>query len=165
MKQLSDVELQEFKDRALQAATYGYEIALADDYMAALASESGQEVVPEGATKGSAAHLLSLAEEVLALRASGGKDPSKAQKEAALREAALKEAEEAIKAAKAEGKLEPKVEAPEKEAAPEPAKVEAPKAEETAEPVKEPVVEAKNDSTEAPKEEPKKSAAPANKKK
>lgn len=78
MMELSNADLQDFRSRMLQAATYGYDVALADEYVTALAAEVGQEIVPEGLTKASAAHLLALADEALALRASGGKKPKKA---------------------------------------------------------------------------------------
>lgn len=111
MNELSNADLQDFRDRCLQAATYGYEIGLADLYVATLAVEVGQEIVPEGLAKGSAAHLLDLANQALELRASGGKKPKKAAK-----------ATEPVK------EPEPKVETPKD---PEPAKEPEPKVEET----------------------------------
>jgi hypothetical protein len=67
--ELNDTQLQEFRDRCLKASVHGHSIALADLYMAALAQEVGQEVVPEDVEKASAAHLLALANEALAARA------------------------------------------------------------------------------------------------
>ena len=66
---LNDHQLQEFRNRCLRAVFNNYTIALADEYMATLAKEVGQDIVPEGVSKASAQHLLALADEALALRA------------------------------------------------------------------------------------------------
>ncbi len=132
MKELSTAELQEFRDRCLQAATYGYEIGLADLYMEALASEVGQEIVPDGVAKASAAHLLGLANAALELRASG----SKKAKKAAKAPEPVKEPEPKVEPAKTE-EPETKVEEP---------KPEAPKAEEPPAKVEEPKDEKKSSS-------------------
>lgn len=143
--QLNDAQLQEFKNRCIQAVFNGYTIGLADEYMAALAIEVGQDIVPEGVEKSSAKHLLGLAEEALQLRAAGGRKP-KAKKS------------EPKPEPKSEVKVEAKVE-PVKVETPPPApevkeepKVEEPKVEETkvVPEVIEPEVEAK-----PAKEEPK----------
>jgi len=78
--ELSDAQLQEFRDRCLTAKVYGYQIANADLYMVALAQEVGQEVVPEDVSKGSAAHLFGLAEEALEGRSGGHKKKGKKAK-------------------------------------------------------------------------------------
>lgn len=77
---LTTVELKAFRDRALQAKTYGYEIALADQYVESLAAEVGQEIVPEGVKKGSAEHLFALAEEALKKRSPSAADKKRPDK-------------------------------------------------------------------------------------
>jgi outer membrane biosynthesis protein TonB len=149
---LTDAELQDFRDRALQASIYGYEIALADLYVIALAAEAGQEIVPEDVHKGSAAHLLGLADAVLAQRASGGKKPVRAPK--ASHRAHEPKVEEPAKVEEPT-KEEPKVEDIKKDETPKPeAKDEEPKKE--AEPevkLEEPKKEAEEPKVEAAKAE------------
>jgi len=71
--ELSNAELQEFRDRCLRASIHGHQIALADLYVEALAPDCEKlaEVVPEGLTRGSAEHLLAMADEALDCRARG----------------------------------------------------------------------------------------------
>jgi outer membrane biosynthesis protein TonB len=129
MKELSTAELQEFRDRCLEASTYGFEIGLADLYLETLVSEVGEKDVPAGVSSGSAAHLHLLASAALDQRASGGKPKAKeAPKPAPVKAAEPAKVEEPkVEAVKAE---EPaKTEEPAKEVpkAEEPAKTEDPK--------------------------------------
>jgi hypothetical protein len=132
--ELNDDQLLEFRNRCLQAVQNNYTIGLADEYMTALAKEVGQDIVPEGVAKSSAAHLLGLAQEALDLRAGKKHRPKKSEP---------KKPEAKVETPKVE---EPKVETP--PPAPEPVKVEEPV-------VPEAKVEEK--SAEAPKADDKKS--------
>ncbi len=70
--ELTDQELKDFRERALQASQYGHEIGLAELYTEALTAEVGQEEVPHGTVKASAAHLFDLADQALRQRAGDG---------------------------------------------------------------------------------------------
>lgn len=126
---LSDEALAELCSRSLWAAEHGYELALADDYVALLSEEVGSDDVPGGVQPGSAAHVAALAADAHALRKSGGgKKKSKARKQEEEAPPAAKQPELPVV------KVEPVVEdkAPEADKTPEEPK--ADKAEEEDEP-------------------------------
>lgn len=81
--QLSDSQLSAFRSRCLRASMKGYDIARSSLYLKALAEETGSADAPEGVKKGSAAHLLAMAEAAMETRASGKKPKAKAAPKAA----------------------------------------------------------------------------------
>ena len=87
---MNDAQLSAFRTRMMKAAGYGYDVAKAELYLADLVEETGEKKTPAGCAKGSAAHLLALADKALEMR-KGGKKPKKA---APAEEDAGEEAEE-----------------------------------------------------------------------
>lgn len=71
--ELTNDELKDFRERALQASIYGHQIGLAELYVETLAAEVGHSDVASDVTPASATHLLALANEALELRAHGKK--------------------------------------------------------------------------------------------
>lgn len=79
---MTDAQLTAFRSRMLTAATRGYRVAKSDLYLADLVDEAGGGTPPTGVAMGSAAHLLSLADDVMAVRAGTKKKAKKAKKAA-----------------------------------------------------------------------------------
>jgi len=79
---MTDAQLSAFRTRMTTAAARGYGVAKADLYLADLVEEAGGGEPPAGAAMGSAAHLLSLANDALAVRAGTKKKGKKAKKAA-----------------------------------------------------------------------------------
>lgn len=75
---LNDAELKAFRTRCMKAANYGYTVARSALYQAALEEEAGSVDSPDH-KKGSARHLVALADAVLKVRAGGKKAPKKAK--------------------------------------------------------------------------------------
>ena len=79
---MTDAQLSAFRTRMTTAAARGYGVAKATLYLADLVEEAGGGEPPAGTTMGSAAHLLSLANDALAVRAGTKKKGKKAKKAA-----------------------------------------------------------------------------------
>lgn len=75
---MTDAQLSAFRTRMTTAAARGYGVAKATLYMADLVEEAGGGEPPAGTAMGSAAHLLSLANDALAVRAGTKKKAKKA---------------------------------------------------------------------------------------
>ena len=74
---MNDGQLADFRTRMLKASLKGRAVAKAALHMAALADEGGSETPPAGCGVASAAHLMAMAEDVMAARAKGGKKKKK----------------------------------------------------------------------------------------
>lgn len=125
---LDNAELAALHARATWASQGGFQLALAEVYVAALLEELGSDET-SGVSVGSAAHIAELAKAALALRASGGKPKAEvkakpeAKKAAEVKPAPVEEPKAEVKPEELEAEVKPvevdlaadtaKVEAPE----------------------------------------------------
>ena len=75
---LSELELNELRERCAYSAAHGFQVALAEQYVEELEDEAGAVELAEGVLKNSPEHLVALCD--AALKRRGGKDENKGKK-------------------------------------------------------------------------------------